>query len=54
MFWAYILENPDGQFHTGHTDNLSGRVTNHNRTDKLGGKFTRKKGPWVLVWSEQR
>ena len=25
----------------------------HNRTDKVGGKFTRKNGPWELFWSEE-
>jgi predicted GIY-YIG superfamily endonuclease len=53
MFWVYILQNPNGHFYTGHTDDLSVRVANHNRTDKLVGKFTRKNGPWILVWSEQ-
>jgi predicted GIY-YIG superfamily endonuclease len=23
-----------------------------NRKDKFAGKFTRKNGPWFLVWSE--
>jgi predicted GIY-YIG superfamily endonuclease len=53
MFWAYILENPDGRFYIGHTGDLAVRVENHNRTDRIGGKFTRKNGPWQLVWSEQ-
>ncbi len=53
MFWAYILQNPAGRFYIGHTDNLENRVKNHNRTDKMAGKFTRKNGPWTLVWSEE-
>jgi predicted GIY-YIG superfamily endonuclease len=53
MFWTYILQNPAGKFYIGHTDNLQTRVANHNRTDKIGGKFTRKNGPWILVWSEE-
>jgi putative endonuclease len=52
MFWTYILQNPAGKFYIGHTEDLQIRVTNHNRTDKTAGKFTRKNGPWVLVWSE--
>jgi predicted GIY-YIG superfamily endonuclease len=54
MFWVYILQNPNGHFYIGHTDDLVSRVANHNRTDKIAGKFTRKNGPWILVWSEQR
>jgi predicted GIY-YIG superfamily endonuclease len=53
MFWTYIIQNSAGQFYVGHTDNLSARVKNHNRTDKIAGKFTRKDGPWTLVWSEE-
>ena len=52
MFWVYLLQNPDGKFYVGQTDDLQVRVTNHNRTDKTCGKFTRKNGPWLLVWSE--
>jgi putative endonuclease len=52
MFWVYILQNPAGRFYIGQTDNLPARLENHNRTDKIGGKFTRKNGPWTLVWSE--
>jgi len=53
MFWVYILQNPKGCFYIGHTDDLVVRVANHNRKDKTLGKFTRKNGPWILVWSEQ-
>ena len=53
MFWTYVLQNPSGRFYTGHTDDLEGRVANHNRSDKLAGKFTRKNGPWILVWTEE-
>ena len=47
MFWVYILQNAAGQFYVGHTDSLSTRLANHNRTDKIDGKFTRKNGPWI-------
>jgi putative endonuclease len=53
MFRAYVLENAKGQFYIGHTDNLENRILSHNRTDKISGKFTRKNGPWALVWSEE-
>ena len=52
MFWVYVLENSAGQFYIGQTDELAVRLLNHNRTDKIGGKFTRKNGPWKLIWSE--
>ena len=53
MFCVYVLQNPAGNFYIGHTDNLENRITNHNRTDKISGKFTRKNEPWILVWSEE-
>ena len=52
VFWVYILQNPSGRFYIGHTAEVASRVHSHNRTDKLRGKFTRKGGPWTLVWSE--
>jgi predicted GIY-YIG superfamily endonuclease len=52
MFFAYILENLQGVFYIGHTDNLEARLASHNCTDKIAGKFARKNGPWTLVWSE--
>ena len=53
MFWVYVLENAKGQFYIGHTNNLKNRISSHNRTGKTLGKFTRKNGPWRLVWSEE-
>ncbi len=52
MFWVYILQNPQGRFYIGQTDDLAVRLKNHNRTEKKAGKFTRANGPWALAWSE--
>jgi len=52
MFWVYVLQNPRGRFYIAHTDDLITRVVNHKRVDKTLGKFTRKNGPWILLWSE--
>ena len=52
MFWVYVLENPYGKFYVGQTEDLAKRLTFHNRTDNVDGHFTRKNGPWELVWSE--
>ena len=51
-FHVYILENPAGKFYIGHTDDLEARLRNHNLTGPTLGKFTRKNGPWALVWTE--
>ncbi len=52
MFWVYILRNPAGKFYVGQTDDPDLRLLSHNRTDKSVGKFTRKNGPWELLWTE--
>ena len=52
MFWVYIIKNPAGRLYVGQTDDLAVRLANHNRVDRIAGKFTRKHGPWTLVWSE--
>ena len=51
-YWVYILQNPAGRYYIGQTEDLAKRLADHNRTDLFDGKFTRKNGPWVLVWSE--
>ena len=53
MFWVYVLENAKGQSYIGQTNNLENRILSHNRTDKIAGKFTRKNGPWALLWCEE-
>jgi putative endonuclease len=45
--------SPFDKFYTGQTNDLAARLHSHNRTDKLRGKFSRKDGPWELVWSEE-
>ena len=52
MIWVYVLQNPSSRFYIGCTENLEQRLASHNRTDKVVGKYTRKNGPWVLVWKE--
>jgi len=52
MFWAYVIQNPEGKFYIGHTEDLDLRLQSHNRTDKVVGKYSRKNGPWGLVSSE--
>ena len=52
MFFVYVLQNLAGKFYVGHTEDLEARLANHNRTDQVAGKFTRKHGPWTLAWSE--
>ena len=52
MFHVYILRNPSGTFYVGQTHNLDKRLASHNSLACVAGKYTRKNGPWTLVWSE--
>ena len=52
-YHVYVLENTKGRFYIGQTANLEKRVIDHNRTDSVNGKYTRKNGPWTLVWAEE-
>jgi putative endonuclease len=53
VFWVYVLENPSGKFYVGQTEDLDARLRSHNDDNSpTKGKFTRKSGPWALVWKE--
>ncbi|MBL7046610.1 MAG: GIY-YIG nuclease family protein [Candidatus Marinimicrobia bacterium] len=45
----YILQNREGTFYKGHTDNLQKRLLRHNQ-----GRvpYTKNRGPWKLVYTE--
>ena len=48
----YILENPDGRFYIGQTDELDRRRDGHKDSTNAKSKYTAKNGQWKLVWSE--
>ena len=50
----YVLENAGGRFYIGHTDDLDRRLAEHNDPGRSKSKYTRKHGPWQLVWSQQQ
>jgi len=51
MFFVYILKNPEGKHYIGYTSkDLEERVREHNSAK---GRWTRHKGPWILVHSER-
>ena len=52
-YWTYIIRNPVGRFYIGSTQDQSVRLRSHNDAEDPKGKYTRKNGPWELVWSEQ-
>ncbi len=50
-FWAYILRCADGQYYTGHTDDLERRLAQHQH----GGfcDFTSRRLPVELFWCQE-
>jgi len=49
MYTTYILENRDGTFYIGQTNDTANRLLRHN-TNKI--KSTRNKGPWKSVYQK--
>ncbi|WP_442678385.1 GIY-YIG nuclease family protein [Sphingomonas sp. ASY06-1R] len=49
-FWTYMLRCADERFYVGHTDNLEGRMSQHQH----GGycDFTARRRPVSLAWSQ--
>jgi putative endonuclease len=52
VYYVYILQSrKNNKLYIGQTNNLERRIEDHNAG--LGGKYTRQKGPWILVHSEK-
>ena len=50
-FFVYLLECRDGTFYCGYTKDLEKRLEQHN--SGRGGKYTQRKMPVKLIYSEQ-
>ena len=50
MWYTYILKCADGSFYTGHTNNLSERLSRHNAS--RGPKWTSCRLPVELAYQE--
>ncbi len=44
---VYILENREGKFYTGLSDDVARRVEQHNTGQS---RWTKGRGPWTIVW----
>ena len=52
MYFVYVIFSDSvKKKYTGHTENLERRLFEHN--NGLLGKFTKGKGPWRLIHSEE-
>src|SRR5215213_1081528 len=50
QFWVYLLRCSDGSYYAGHTDNLEGRLWQHQQG--IGCDWTRRRRPVEFVWCE--
>jgi putative endonuclease len=51
MYYAYILKSTvDGTLYKGNTGDLKERLEQHNAGKSA---YTSRKGPWILVYSEE-
>ncbi len=48
-YHAYVLINTEGLFYKGSTNDLQKRINEHNTGVS---KYTKRKGPWKLFYSE--
>ncbi|MGH7992837.1 MAG: GIY-YIG nuclease family protein [Limisphaerales bacterium] len=49
-YQVYILQNPSGRCYIGLSENVQVRLRQHNQGIS---KWTRKYGPWRLVWTSE-
>jgi putative endonuclease len=50
-YFVYIVRCSDGTYYTGSTNDPEKRVARHNAGK--GAKYTRSRGPVVLLWSKR-
>jgi len=50
-WFVYILQCGDGSFYTGVTTDISRRLSEHE-TGVLGAKYTRARGPFLVVYTK--
>jgi putative endonuclease len=50
VYRVYILQNREGRFYLGLTDDVLRRVREHNNGRS---QWTKTRGPWSVVWQSQ-
>ena len=47
---VYVLQNPEGRFYLGLTDDVARRLKQHNNGES---RWTKGRGPWRMVWQSE-
>jgi len=50
MYQAYVVQNSEGRFYIGISDDVENRLAQHNAG---ASRWTRGKGPWRLRWTSE-
>lgn len=53
MYYFYIIRCLDNSLYCGQTNNLERRIKEHNLGGSRSAKYTKHRGPVVLVYSEK-
>jgi putative endonuclease len=49
-FFVYILQNPEGRYYIGQTNDVVSRLLRHNQNKVF---WTKNKGPWEVVYTQE-
>ncbi len=50
MYRVYVIQNAEGKFYIGISEDVETRVTQHNTGVS---KWTKSRGPWALRWTSE-
>jgi putative endonuclease len=50
LYRVYVIQNREGRFYIGLSDDIGRRINQHNIGDS---RWTRRRGPWVLIWQSE-
>ena len=48
LYQVYVIQNPEGRFYIGLSENVPVRLAQHNAGVST---WTKSRGPWVLRWT---
>ncbi|MCD6050439.1 MAG: catalytic domain protein [Verrucomicrobia bacterium] len=49
-YQVYVIQNAEGRFYIGLSEDVAQRLSDHNRGVS---KWTKSRGPWRLVWNSE-
>jgi len=51
IYRVYVLENREGRFYIGLSDDVARRVEQHNSGESC---WTKGRGPWMIIWQSEK